>query len=247
MINKRRLTLDNFINKAITIYGTKYNYDSVIFINSLTKVNIKCNLCNKIIITTPSEHIYSNRQCPCVSENKRKKQFEKEFYIKANKVHNNKYDYSLVIYNNALTKVKIICKKCNNIFEQTPGDHVWGSGCPICKFSKGEEECFKILKTIKTVNEILPQFKFIDCINIKPLPFDFKVKLCNDIYFLIEYQGKQHYTSESWFSENLEDIQKRDKIKFDYCKDNNINLLIIKYTEFKNIDNIINDYISKLI
>jgi hypothetical protein len=145
-----------------------------------------------------------------------------------------------------LTKIKIKCNTCNSIFEQKPGDHIFGNGCPICKFSKGENKCIKILKTIENIKDIIPQFKIKNCKNIFPLPFDFKVTLNNNKYFLIEYQGRQHYDKNSWFSENLKDIQMRDKIKYDYCKNNNINLLLIKYTDFNNIENIIKDFIENL-
>ena len=64
----------------------------------------------------------------------------------------------------------------------------------------------EILKSIEDIKDIL----------IFPLPFDFKVILNDEKYFLIEYQGRQHYDSNSWFSDNLENIQKRDSIKYEY-------------------------------
>lgn len=55
-----------------------------------------------------------------------------QFFIKkANKIHNHKYDYSLVSYVNANTKVKIICSK-HGIFEQIPNSHKQGHGCEKC-------------------------------------------------------------------------------------------------------------------
>lgn len=55
-----------------------------------------------------------------------------EFIIKANKVHDNRYDYSLVKYINSKEKVIIICKK-HGKFKQTPSNHKKGRGCPSCK------------------------------------------------------------------------------------------------------------------
>ena len=52
-----------------------------------------------------------------------------DFIEKANLVHNNKYDYSLVNYINNKTKVKIICKK-HGAFEQIPDSHLRGRGRP---------------------------------------------------------------------------------------------------------------------
>lgn len=56
----------------------------------------------------------------------------KKFLEKSIKIHGNIYDYSLVEYVNAKTKVKIICKK-HGVFEQDPDNHSRGSGCRFCK------------------------------------------------------------------------------------------------------------------
>lgn len=54
-----------------------------------------------------------------------------EFVKKAIAKHGNKYDYSLVDYVNAKTKVKIICP-IHGKFEQIPRAHINGGGCPKC-------------------------------------------------------------------------------------------------------------------
>jgi len=53
------------------------------------------------------------------------------FIEKAIKKHNDFYDYSLVNYINANTKVKIICRK-HGEFEQQPNNHLFGQGCIWC-------------------------------------------------------------------------------------------------------------------
>ena len=55
-----------------------------------------------------------------------------EFINKANLIHNNKYDYSLVEYINSKTEIKIICPEHDD-FKQTPRSHIYNkSGCPMC-------------------------------------------------------------------------------------------------------------------
>lgn len=54
------------------------------------------------------------------------------FISKAVEIHDVKYDYSLVDYVNASTKVDIICKKHINKFSSTPSNHLRGTGCPLC-------------------------------------------------------------------------------------------------------------------
>ena len=58
------------------------------------------------------------------------------FIKKANIIHDNKYDYSLVDYKNNKTKIKIYCKICNLFFEQIPYHHYNGHGCPKCSKNK---------------------------------------------------------------------------------------------------------------
>ena len=69
------------------------------------------------------------------------------------------------------------------------------------------------------------------------LPFDFYLL---DYNTCIEYDGSLHYeTGYSETQEDLEDRQKKDNIKTQYCKDHNIKLIRIPYWEFKNIENIL--------
>lgn len=56
----------------------------------------------------------------------------KDFISKASKVHSNKYDYSLVDYINATSKVTIVCGK-HGEFKQSPKNHIaLRQGCPKC-------------------------------------------------------------------------------------------------------------------
>lgn len=67
----------------------------------------------------------------------------KEFIDKANKVHNNKYDYSKSIYINSSKKIIIICPE-HGIFEQIANNHLRGLGCPKCSgFGKTQTELIK--------------------------------------------------------------------------------------------------------
>lgn len=56
---------------------------------------------------------------------------QQQFIEKAIKKHNHYYDYSLVKYINANTKVKIICPK-HGIFHQQPNNHLFGQRCIKC-------------------------------------------------------------------------------------------------------------------
>lgn len=103
--------------------------------------------------------------------------------------------------------------------------------------------CSKLSKYERRINEWLLEHNFIFSREYKipelgNLRFDFKINLDNENFILIEMQGTQHYKPNSKFGlENFIQLQKNDKKKVDYCKENNINLLIIKYDE--NIEDIL--------
>ena len=129
----KKLTQDEFIQKAITVHGNKYDYSLVDYKGMDTKIKIICPI-HGIFEQRPSKHLTSLgcRFCGILFRNKNVMIPQDEFINKAKKVHNNKYDYSLVNYQGVHTKIKIICKK-HGVFEQTPSNHLRYQGCPTCK------------------------------------------------------------------------------------------------------------------
>ena len=63
-----------------------------------------------------------------------------------------------------------------------------------------------------------------------------------DYNICIEFDGRQHYESIDYFGGDitLNKIKNRDKIKNDFCKNNNIRLIRIKHNENVNLLNLIN-------
>ncbi len=76
-----------------------------------------------------------------------KKPSNEDYIIKANIIHKNKYNYELVKYINAKTKIKIICPE-HGMFEQTPDNHLH-HGCVSCgKSKKHTKESFTLIANI---------------------------------------------------------------------------------------------------
>ena len=77
-----------------------------------------------------------------------------------------------------------------------------------------------------------------------PLKFDFGIlDDNNELLYLIEYNGIQHYEYIDFLhrnQENFESYKIKDKIKMDYCNKNNIDLVIIKYDQYEKINEILN-------
>ena len=111
-----------------------------------------------------------------------------------------------------------------------------------CLVSQGE---LKIRELFNQYNiKFKSQVSFKDCHYKDTLRFDFGVyDDDNKLKYLIEYQGVQHYQEVEWTRDTLKDRQLRDNIKVEYCKNNNIPLLIIPYTKYSTLS--INDLILK--
>ena len=141
----KRLSLEEFIQKSNDIHKNKYDYSLVNYINNSTEIKIICPI-HTIFTQTPSSHL-SGHGCNLCAMNMRIQTHPKttETFIKeAKETHGDKYDYSLVDYINAHTKVIIICP-FHEQFPQTPASHLQGIGCPKCsKTHKKTKEEFII-------------------------------------------------------------------------------------------------------
>lgn len=209
---------DYFILKSEEIHNKKYDYRYIKYTNNITKVDIVCPIHN-VFQQKPKDHLLG-KGCPkCGGKNID----ITDFIRKAKLIHRDKYDYSESNYINAITKLKIICKK-HGSFEQIPNSHLNGKGCPNCKISKGEEEIKTLLRG-KGITYI-QQHKFPDCKNIRQLPFDFYLPNHNTC---IEFQGGQHIKPINYFGgeERFRITLICDEIKNNYCIDKKINLIKI--------------------
>ena len=91
------------------------------------------------------------------------------------------------------------------------------------------------------------EYRFEDCRDERPLPFDFCIfDNNNNIKLLIEINGKQHYeprySTDPEVSQRLLEIQqKHDLIKETYCLEHNIDLLVIPYYNLNKYKEIIDE------
>lgn len=124
----RQLTTEEFIARAKTVHGGKYDYSETSYTNSYTKVNIICRVHG--LFSQNSHHHLAGHGCTYCGNNITKSR--DEFVKQAIDVHGDRYDYSLVDYVNNIGKVKIVCRE-HGVFEQAPVNHTRQSqGCPHC-------------------------------------------------------------------------------------------------------------------
>lgn len=245
--NGNKLTIEKFIQKAKLIHGERYDYSKSFYRDSSIKIEIICKTHGSFLQLVHS-HLAGHGCRECSSEQcsvDNASTFEK-FVEKAKLKHGDFYDYPRFDYKNSHKKISIICPE-HGEFKQTIYIHTQGSGCPNCKKSKGELSIRNWL-TSKNIN-FEEQRRFAECRHKRELPFDFYLPEKN---LCIEYDGIQHFRPYSWTSKesdvimnnNFSELQLKDSIKTEYCQENNIKLIRIKYTELKKIDRILSKIFS---
>jgi Zn finger protein HypA/HybF involved in hydrogenase expression len=205
---------ENCILDFEKIHGKKYDYSKVKYNGNKVKVEIICPN-HGSFFQTPNNHL-KGQHCPnCI----KKSNFD--FINQSNLIHNNKYIYTNTNYINDRSKVKIECFS-HGIFEQRAGSHFSGIGCPKCRESKGERTIRIFLEENKI--DYFYNYSFPNCLFTKPLRFDFYLPKYNTC---IEFDGEQHYKSIKFFGgkTGLNKRIKRDKIKTEFCKKTNIELI----------------------
>lgn len=122
--------IEEFIEKAKAVHGNKYDYSNVNYFNSNTKVTIICSIHGEFD-QRPGAHLsgYGCINCSIID----KTLTQEEFMQKAQKMHNNKYDYSKVVYLHSQSKITVICPE-HGEFKQTPASHLNGNGCSLCMY-----------------------------------------------------------------------------------------------------------------
>lgn len=153
-------------------------------------------------------------------ENNQKKLLKNSKFIdNSSKIHGNKYDYSLVDYVNARTKVEIICEE-HGIFSQLPNNHTRGNGCPMCLYNK------------KNIQQIIDEFKKAhgnkydySSVIYKNTDTNIKIKCLNHGFFeQTPYNHKSGSGCPKCSGRNLDnyeiinELKKIHRNKYDYSK-----------------------------
>lgn len=229
---------ENFIQEAKNIHNNFYDYSKTKYEKAQKVVKIICPE-HGVFTQTPTNHL-SGKGCKKCYNNKVRDRLllsTEEFILRAELVHDYKFDYSNVVYEGGRVKVKIKCPE-HGIFEQTPENHLSNRGCKKCRSSKGEKEIRKILK--ENSIKFKEQHTFELCRHINKLPFDFYLPEYN---LCIEFDGRQHFEVIDFYGgqKGFDSTKRNDQIKNDYCKNNGVKLFRIKY------DSIIKNELNKII
>jgi ribosomal protein S27AE len=242
---KSLILSQNEVNKKIKDRCNELNYsiiENFIYKNNNSKIYLKCNKDNYEWYTTYKKFINTKHSCPKCKKTLKLNQKEAEESIN-NKC--NELNYTLLktfIYLNNKTKIHLKCNIDNHIWSPTYASFInQNQGCSICgnKYKKSENKIKNLLdkNNIKYIYQY--RNKFLDKKSL-----DFYIPKFN---IAIEYQGGQHFIPVKIFGgeKSYNDTIKRDKEKYNICKENNIKILYFTYdlnrVPLKYIDKIYTD------
>ena len=204
------------------------------------KWHCQCQCENKTELDVDTRNLNSGhtQSCGCLQKEKAKNNV---------KDMSNYEDENIKVLNRASSDAQgialwdCLCKHCGNHFT-TRGSAIRNKATQSCGciHSLNEQNITKIL--LENNINFATQYTFNDLkgVNGGLLRFDFAIFKDNKLSHLIEYNGLQHYEKPggAWGRE-YKNLIENDNRKIQYCKDNNIELRVIKYNQNYTINDLI--------
>lgn len=197
-----KMTKDDFIKKAKEIWGDKYNYSLVEYVNMKEKIDIIYN--NWIFKQSPMNHLLG-KKCELIWNTER-------FIYESKKIWGDKYDYSKVVLKSMNEKVIIIYNGVE--YQQNATKHLMGRRCEKSIVLKTTDE---FIKEAKAVWGDKYDYSLVEYKNSKKLV---KIIFKNKIYFQKPTQHLLGYRCERDSIKNQDDFLRkcieRHGNKYDY-------------------------------
>ena len=167
---RKKLTEKQFLERSElkNVNFKNFDYSKVKFVDLKTDIELICKK-HGSFLQKPYLHL-RNSNCSKCHEEERKKAHQVKLIDKFNKIHNNKYDYSFMVFESMHDHVDVICPH-HGKFECSLIPHSQGKGeCPDCvKIERDQREGKKFLLKAKS---IFPDFSY-ELVDFK----DYKTKV----------------------------------------------------------------------
>lgn len=118
-----KLTQEEYITKAKDIHCNLYDYTLTVYVNSKTKIQIKCKTCNTILEQFPLDHLRRGKCMNCYKLN-----LHNNFIKKSKEIHGDKFEYLTEYTGNNNSKITFKCNICLVISTQFINNHLQGKG-----------------------------------------------------------------------------------------------------------------------
>lgn len=251
-VRKPRKSIETFKKEVQVAGGGDYEVVGN-YVTSRTPIRIKHVKCGNEWDIRPNNFLFGKRcpKCSIDSRSVKRKSFDSKSYAELvwNLTEN---EYSVLgSYLNNRSGVLTRHNICGYSWSVSPSSFVrLGSRCPRCKESRGERRVREHLEFLKV--NFVRQYTFEGCRNKNLLPFDFGINI-GDSVIPIEYDGEQHSRpvdfagrGQKWAERQFRRVQRNDAIKTEYCRANDIPLIRIDYTQFDEIEAILDRELSAL-
>jgi hypothetical protein len=237
----RKLSELEVITKFISVHGNRYDFSKFRYEGDSTKGIVLCPKHGEFLATP--NNLKNGMGCYFCAKEKIGNGNIISFSECISQIEKNqgiRYSFIEDTYRGTSKLMDMVCPE-HGLFKRKPIYLITTMyGCPHCisKISLGEKRVYSFLKT-RGYN-FSTQKRFSDCKNIYPLSFDFAISSdTGEINLLIEYDGKQHYHPIAFHKnatveekENLFEYNNlRDGIKNSFCKERNIPLIRVPYSE----------------
>lgn len=128
----KRLTQDEFIERAKKVHNNYYSYHNAIFTTVNNKIEITCPVHGNFW-QNAHNHLQGSKckQCAMALRSKNRTKSTEQFIKEASIAHNNYYDYSKTHYVKSSENVTVTCP-VHGDFQQQANSHVRGAGCSTC-------------------------------------------------------------------------------------------------------------------
>lgn len=234
-------THEDFVDEISKIHPTiniisKYK-------TSKEPVQCECSVCGTRWDTSPS-NLKIRLGCPSCSRDIVSERFRKpnEQFVDELKSISPTIEL-LEEYKSSKEPIKCKCAVCGYIWYPIPSNLLKGFGCLKCSQKRPKNE--RLVDDILTSNhiEFVPWKTFDDLFGVSggKLSYDFYIP---ELRLLIEVQGEQHYRPVEIFGGEKSFLtqQEHDKRKREYAKQNNYDLVEIKYDEdvYKKLQTVLN-------
>jgi hypothetical protein len=130
----KKITQEEFERRGREIFGDRFDYSVSVYTGNSSLVKIRCPAHDRIFKQLPINHwkgFSGCVDCSCGGI-----AYDLDDWCKRAAIrHNNRYDYSKVVYENSKTIVDIGCP-IHGIFQQIADVHLWGGICPDCELAE---------------------------------------------------------------------------------------------------------------
>lgn len=235
---KRSKSHGQYLLDVYNVWGDSINIIGQ-YVNSSNKIECECNVC-KWKWNPEAKSLLARHGCPKCGHNRNRLSTVKkhdEYVKEVNTKHGDKINVLGEYYSNK-EKILFKCNVCQHEWIAVARNIIKGRGCPKCKLNKGETKINSILENLNVefkTQYVIENLKTED--NGTPI-FDFAIFNNNVLTTIIEYDGVQHFKPIRAWGDKKRFLrqQKIDEFKNNYCVENNIKLVRIKYNELNNID-----------